>query len=296
MPTMPYCKKVIVIGASGLIGKEVIKPLQKLGFEVFTLTRKNYENDNSIIQIHGDIFDEPFIKHILEEIKATHLLNFAWTTTEDYLHSNLNFEYVKASLNLLKYFKENDGKKAIFAGTCFEYAFQNTALTENSLLSPQSIYAKCKNSLLELGQAYCMQNDIDFGWGRIFYVYGHGEHEKRLTAHIINSLNANKDVIIHNGDLIKDYMYTKDVAQAFAQFLYSDICGCVNICTGQEISLRDYAGTIAKIMKKENFLHINQEDTTQPLYIVGDNTKLTQEIGYKIKYTLHNAISEIIRG
>lgn len=296
MPIMSCCKKVLVIGASGFIGKEALKPLQGLGFEVFALTRKAFENDTGITQIKGDIFDEAFVKSVFKEIKITHLLNFAWATTEDYLSSNINFEYVKAGINLLKYFKENGGKKAIFAGTCFEYAFQDKPLKENSPLEPQYVYAKCKNALRELGQAFCTQNNMDFGWGRIFYVYGHGEHEKRLTAHIIKSLNANKEVVINNGDLIKDYMYTKDIAGAFAQFLHSDICGCVNICTGQAISLRDYASTIAKIMEKEKYLHINQDDTTQPPYIVGDNTKLTQEVGYTVQYTLHNAISEILRG
>lgn len=293
---MSCSKRVIVIGASGLIGKEVLWPLQKFGFEVFTIARNFQERDRRVTQIQGDIFEEAFLEAAFKKAQATHLLNFAWGTTGNYLDSYSNFLFMKAGINILKHFKENGGVKAIFAGTCLEYAPSDNPLLESSLLAPKTVYAQCKNTLRELGEVYCQKNKIDFGWGRIFYAYGHGENVKRLTPYIINSLNMNKDVVIHNGNLIKDYIYTKDIAGAFVQFLFSDIIGCVNICTGQAISLREYASTIAKIIGKENFLHINHEETRQVPYVVGKNTKLTQEINYNIRYTLHNAISEILRG
>ena len=288
-------QKVLLTGVTGLVGKEVIEPLKQMGYEISALTIDENNPDNGVNWIKCNLFDEESLKLAIEKVKPTHLLNFAWATTGNYLTSEINFEFVKSGLNLLKYFKQNGGKRAVFVGTCFEYEFKNEPLKETDTINPQTLYAKSKNALHELAEEYCRINDISFGYGRIFYVYGHGENEKRLTAHLIKTLSNNGEVIINNGDLVKDYMYTKDIAGAFAAFLNSDVEGSVNICTGKGISLKDYSTYIAKQLGKEEYLKINYEETNQPPIIVGDNTRLTKEVGYEIKYSFEKAIEEILK-
>lgn len=287
-------KKVLLTGVTGLIGKEIIKPLQEKGFDIYAITIDNNNPNNGVNWIKCNLFDSESVKQILEDIKPTHLLNFAWATTGDYLVSDMNFEFVKAGLNLLKYFKANGGKRAIYVGTCFEYKFKDEPLKETDPTNPQTLYAVCKDALHKMAEEYCKINDISFGYGRIFYVYGHGENEKRLTAHLIKTLQNNETVTINCGRLIKDYMYTKDIAGGFAKFLDSDITGTVNMCTGQGISLEDYSTYIARKLNKEEYLIIKQEETNQPPIIVGDNTRLIQEVGYKIQYSFEKAIDEIL--
>ena len=288
-------QKVLLTGVTGLVGKEVIEPLKQMGYQISALTIDENNPDNGVNWIKCNLFDEESLKLAIEKVKPTHLLNFAWATTGNYLTSEINFEFVKSGLNLLKYFKQNGGKRAVFVGTCFEYEFKDEPLKETDTINPQTLYAKSKNALHELAEEYCRINDISFGYGRIFYVYGHGENEKRLTAHLIKTLSNNGEVIINNGDLVKDYMYTKDIAGAFAAFLNSDVEGSVNICTGKGISLKDYSTYIAKQLGKEEYLKINYEETNQPPIIVGDNTRLTKEVGYEIKYSFEKAIEEILK-
>lgn len=287
---------MILTGATGLIGKESLPHLKEQGFEIYALTIDEINPDWGINWIKCNLFDEGSVKNVMEQVKPTHLLHFAWATTDDYLTSNVNFDFLKASLNLLKNFKENGGKRAVFAGTCFEYEFKDEPLKEDGKLNPQTTYAKCKNYLRELAELYCENNDISFGWGRIFYVYGHGENEKRLTAHIINNLNQNQQVAINNGGLIKDYMYTKDIAKAFVTFLDTNVIGCVNICTGKGISLEDYATKIAEKLKKTEYLTIKHEKTTQPPKIIGDNSRLINDVGFTPLYTFEKALQEILGG
>lgn len=291
---MSFFKKVVLTGASGLIGKESVEPLQKSGFEIYALTIDKENPDIGINWVPCDLFDAQNLKNVLAEIKPSHLLNFAWATTGDYLTSNINFDFLAAGLNLLKYFKENGGERAVFAGTCFEYKFKNSPLKETDETSPETVYAKCKNSLRELAQLYCAQNGISFGWGRIFYVLGHGENEKRLTAHIINSLKKNKKVIINNGTLIRDYMYSKDIAGAFVKFLDGKTEGIVNICTGKGITLKDYATMIAAKIGREELVAALSETSAQPPVIIGDNTRLKNEVAYQAAFSTEEAISNIL--
>lgn len=288
-------KKILVTGATGLIGKEVIAPLKELGYEIFVLTIDENNAEKNVNYINCNLFDENSLKLAIEKIKPTHLLNFAWATTGDYLLSEINFEFVKAGLNLIKLFKKYGGKRAVFVGTCFEYQFKDEKIKETDPLNPTTLYAKSKNSLHELAKEYCKLNNISFGYGRIFYVYGRKENEKRLSAHIIKSLRENKEVTIINGDFVRDYMYAKDIAGAFAKFVDSNVEDTVNICTGKGISLKDFALTIAKKLNKENLVNIKYEALDQPMSIVGDNSRLINEVGYNLKYSFEKAIDEILK-
>ena len=293
---MPFCnKKVFLTGGTGLIGKEVATCLLAEGFDVYALTIECENPENGVHWVKADLFDFEAIKRALTEIEPEYLLNFAWCASGDYLTSPLNEKFKQAGLDLLKAFHSVGGRRAVYVGTCFEYGFRNEPLKETDPTNPQTRYAQCKNDLRISAQTYAEENGISFGWGRIFYVYGENEHPKRLTAAIINSLRADQTVTIKTAHLKKDYMYTKDIAGAFVAFLKSDVTGIVNICTGQAVSIGDFAKTIAQTMGKENLLDLRQEQSDQPPVIVGDNTRLEREVGYQTKYTLQKAVKEILQ-
>ena len=275
--------KVALTGATGLIGREAIEPLKNNGFSVFCLSSKIC-----------NIFNYEDVRNFIKSIQPEYLLHFAWVSGKDYLSNPNNELFVDASMNLLRVFKEYGGKRAVFSGTCFEYDYKNSPIKEDDPLNPLTLYAKSKVSLKEKATQYCSENNIEFVWGRIFYVYGRNERPERLTAYIINSLKENKTAVIKYGQLEKDYMYTKDIAEAFVKILKSNYIGIVNICSGKSISLKDFASTIAKKMKKEGLLKIFNEKTTQPNKIIGDNDILFRTIGFKPHYNLDKALDEII--
>lgn len=292
---MPYSKKLFVTGATGLIGKELWAPLTQAGFEVYALAIE--DNLPQVPHIHwlkGNLFDPSSVADLMAQIKPQYLLNMAWATTGNYQVSNINFDFLCAGIQLLKAFAANGGKRVVFAGTCLEYAPQNRPIVETDPIAPAVPYALCKQLLFQATQSFCTQNQISFACGRIFYVYGKGEAPTRLTASIINSLQNGKTVSINYSQLTKDYMYTKDIAGAFTALLDSSVQGAVNICTGRGISLAQYATEIAKRLGKENLLDLKALPTTQPLEIVGDNTRLTQEVGFTPAYTLEKALQEIL--
>ncbi|MBR3654828.1 MAG: NAD(P)-dependent oxidoreductase [Elusimicrobia bacterium] len=292
---MNCCKKVLVTGATGLIGKELAEPLKKAGFDVFSITIDENNPNNGIHWIKGNLFDENCIKSVIEQIKPEYLLNMAWCTTGDYLKSDINYKFLDAGINLLKYFKDNGGKRVVFVGTCFEYKFKDTPLKEtDDLDTEKTVYTSCKNKLHEIAEHFCKINNISFGYGRIFYVYGRNEDKTRLTGMIIDKLSKNEEVIIKSGDLYKDYMYSKDIAGAFVALLNSNVQGSVNICTGKAISIKDFALEIGKQMGKENLIKFKNEISNQPPLIIGDNTKLMKIVGYNYRYDLKRGIREIL--
>lgn len=110
---MNSSKKIILTGATGLIGKEVLPLLKKEGFEVLALSSKTC-----------NLFNKKEIYSVFNKFKPEYLLNFAWCTTGDYLNSELNYKFLEAGINMLGAFKQNGGRRTVFAGTCFEYKFK----------------------------------------------------------------------------------------------------------------------------------------------------------------------------
>jgi len=296
-------KKVLLTGSTGLIGKYAIQPLLEAGFEVFAVYSKAQEHEsiNNLNWVQADLLNLSDIKAVFEKVKPEYLLHFAWDTRPGiYLEDNSNFDWVKSSLEMLKQFKVQGGKRAVFAGTCFEYEFDyetiGIPLKEDAPLNPTSTYAKCKNHLRELAELYSMKNDISFGWGRIFYVYGEKEQEKRLIPFVINTLSQNKEFSTSAGALIKDYMFAADIAEGFVKFLDTDdVAGCVNICTGTPVTIKDIVSLIAEKLDKQNLIKFEDKVTKEPQRILGDNTKLTNEIGFVPKYSLSQGLDKVMK-
>lgn len=291
-------KKILLTGASGLIGKYAIKPLLDLDYQVWAISTSKEGLEDGVNWIKTNLLDLNNIKEVFEKVKPQYLLHFAWDTTAGtYLESNLNFEWVQSSLEMLKHFHANGGKRAVFAGTCFEYKFQNSPLKEDGELNPTYTYSKCKNHLHDFAELFCNKNDISFGWGRIFYVFGEKEQEKRLIPAVINSLKNNQEFITVSGDLIRDYMFAGDIAEGFVKFLDSGVKGTVNICTGKSTSIRQIITLIAKKLSKENLIKFEKDPEKikdQPPLIVGNNTRLTKEVGYTPSHTLEEGLDVIL--
>lgn len=291
-------KRVLLTGATGLIGKYAIQPLLEAGFEVFAVStndEKEKVQSERLFWIKANLLDFSDIKRVFEKVKPQYLLHFAWDTKPgSYLESDLNYKWLDASLEMLKEFGLQGGKRAVFAGTCFEYEFEAKPLKEAAKTAPKTIYAKCKDGLHEQAQLYCKNNDLSFGWGRIFYVYGEGEHEKRLFPHVINSLKNDQEVVITVGNLVKDYMFAADVAGAFVKFLDTNVEGIVNICSGKPITIKEIVSLIAKKTGKEHLAKFEDKQSKEPEIILGDNFRLLNEVGYHPKFTMDEALDILI--
>lgn len=283
-------KKVLVTGINGLIGQYIVKPLQDLDFEVYGIGRRDFQTDKFNYK-KCNINNLLEIENLFKEIKPQYLIHLAWNTSKGYLESDDNFDLVASSISMLKYFRENGGKKAMFTGTCFEYKFKNFPIKEDDELKPNTIYAKCKNYLREISELYCKKHNIYFCWGRIFYTYGLNEHPNRLFPYIISSLNNGKKVYINHSQLKRDYIFAGDIARAISLIINSDINGTVNLCSGEAITIKNIAITIAKKLNKLELLELKNLETLEPYIIEGDNSILKNKFNFNYSKIVNNICS-----
>lgn len=285
-------KKVIVTGINGLIGQYIKKPLEKLGFEVYGIgTRKKNEKNYYSVNLNNYIE----VENIFNNLKPEYLIHLAWDTKRGYVDSDSNFEFIASSINMLKYFKENNGKKVIFLGTLAEYKFTDKAMKENDELELKTIYTKCKNYLREISELYCEKHNINFCWARIFNTYGENEHNDRLFPYIINSLKNNQKVSINFSQLKRDYIFAGDIAKILALIINSNLVGIINICTGKTISLEEIAIIIAKKMNKTHLLELYKKETKESIINLGDNSRILNELNFNEFTSIDKWINDYIK-
>lgn len=302
-------KRVLVTGGTGFIGQHCIPLLIERGYEVHATTSKNIENLHSdfasdikskITWHQADLLDSSQISDLLSNVKPSHLLHFAWYLIPGQwatAGADQNFRWAQTSFELYRCFKEQGGVRAVTAGSCNEYDCNYGYCSESvTPLTPNTFYGRSKASVFEYSNAYLNEMGISSAWGRIFFVYGKYEHPNRLVSSVIKSLLANKPALCTEGNQIRDFLYTEDVADAFVTLLESDLTGAINIGSGNPVTLKQVVNKIAKKLKGEKLVQFGARPTpaNETPLVVADIQRLSIELGWKPKHDLDSGLDETI--
>jgi len=289
-------KKVLVTGASGFIGRQCIPLLLDRGYEVHALYSKTkipFAKD--VIQHPINLLDVTKIEPLIKKISPSHLLHLAWNAIPGlYWTTNENIDWLQASLQLVKSFNTHGGKRAVFAGTCAEYDWNDGFCSEEkTLLNPSTLYGKCKASLYKELQ----QQKLNFAWGRIFFLYGPHEHEKRLVPTVINCLLNNQIAKCSHATQKRDFLHVKDVADAFVTLLESSLQGAINIGSGIDLPIKDITTKIGKILNLETLIEYAPKPAilTEPMILKPCTLRLFNELKWRPKINLDNGLNETIQ-
>lgn len=289
-------KKVLITGGTGFIGSKVTDELLKRGYEVHALVYPPLAPaQENFIQYEMNLMDSQAVDEFLSEHQFESLIHLAWYVGPKCHVSDLNMDWVIATLNLLKSFKEHGGKKFLGAGTCSEYEYKYGYLLEDDTpTDPQTLYGNGKNAVYNVAKVYCKQNEIDFKWPRIFNLYGPNEKPQRLMPSVINSCLKGEDVKVSDCLKFQDYLHVEDTARGIVDVFESELQGAVNICSGQPVQLRTIVNKIAELTDfKGNILWGAVPAAFGDDVVVGNNTKL-KSIGWKPKYTLEEGLKSTI--
>ncbi len=125
-------------------------------------------------------------------------------------------------------------------------------------------------------------------------MYGEEEKDTRVVPYIIKNLLENKEILCKSSDCIRDYMYIKDAARAITKLLFSEYQGCINICSGNPITMEYLFKEIAmKLTKEELVTYVNE--LSNPKKVLGDNSLLQNKLNFKCKYSLDEGLKNTIK-
>lgn len=290
-------KRILLTGATGLIGRHCIPFLLAEDYEIHTVSLKVQEIKHDVQWHKIDLLDLNQCKKLMNMVKPSHLLHLAWYVTPGNLNSLENFKWVKSSLTLLQSFVQNGGKRVVVAGTCAEYDWKYGYCSEKiTPLLPTTPYGICKHSLQILLDAFAKQTSLSSTWARVFFLYGPHENPNRLVSSVIRSLLNGKPALCSQGDQILDYLYVEDVASALIAILESNVQGPINVASGIPIALKDVIHKIATNLNRQDLVRLGAIPmrTHEPHLLVADVSRLLDEVNWKPKYNLDSGLEQTI--
>lgn len=249
-------KNILITGASGFVGQEVVKRFSKnKKFNLFLVTRKKIKKTDNIKKIYKvkNLFSitEKRWLYLLNDIDI--VLHLAWfAKPPNYLNSKKNFQSLYGTINLAKASKKKNIKRFLSAGTCFEYLFQNKKISVNSALDPNSIYAASKLSCYFMLREIFKNSKIEFSWLRFFYIQGKNDYKEKLIPSIMYKLEKNQEVFLKTPYNVIDFLRVEKLSVYIEKIVNKKKLKQVyNLCSGKGKSIKDIAFNLAKKNKKK---------------------------------------------
>ena len=294
---------ILVTGATGFIGSQVVRELVKRGHQV-RASRLDVDDTGRVTDVVDaiDWVTLDLMKASREELAALcdsvdACVHGAWYVEPGrYVHALENIDWVTTSLRVLEALADAGCRRAAFIGTCFEYDHRDGYLSESTPTAPWTLYGTAKLSTSLMGGQLARDRDVAFSWVRLFYQYGPHEYGQRLVPYVIQSLLRGEEAEIGSGEEVRDFLHVADVGAAIADVVLSDCTGAVNVGSGQPLRVRDLVTEIARQLDAEDRVRFGArpDSPSNPPFICANNSRLISEVGWRPRYTLENGLRETI--
>ncbi len=247
--------RIAVTGASGFIGKYVLRELLKTSHDIIAICRNPSSLDQDeykSIQIYKYNIKQNNNNLFNDLGKPDHLIHLAWDGLPNY-KSIFHFENeLPSQFNFLKNLIKQGLHSLFISGTCLEYGDVSGCISADINTNPQNSYGFAKDSLRKQLELLKEELAFEFIWGRIFYLYGEGQSEFSLYSSLKNAVKRGDKVFnLSGGEQLRDFLHVRDVSnQIVNRFLVPKKTSIKNICSGEPISVRNL---VEKWVKENNW-------------------------------------------
>ena len=277
-------KRILVTGATGFIGNYVIEELLKQQFEVIASSSSIINTQNK--SWFGKVKFVPFnLKDFDSETnyfdffdQPTALIHLAWEGLPNYKAAFHTEENLPRHYSFLKNLVDHGLRDITVTGTCFEYGMVEGCLSEDMTTKPANAYAIAKDSLRKQLQDYQHQNDFNFKWIRLFYMYGIGQSPNSLFS-LLDKALISKEAIFNmsGGEQERDYLPVEQVATNIVKIaLQNKVTGIINCCSGVPVTVKAMVVDYLKTKQAQIKLNLGYYPYAdyEPMRFWGDSNKL----------------------
>lgn len=291
--------KVLLTGAAGFIGSQVLRVLVEEGCDVSGVVRPGGNVRriepwlSRIAVIEADLHDADRLSMHVERLRPDLCLHLAWTTEPgQYLQSLENLALLDASCRLALALAKAGCRRLVGIGTCFEYDTDAGYLSEGSPTRPRSLYAAAKLSLGALLLQLQPLTGMETAWVRLFYQYGPSEHERRLVPSVALALLEDRVAAVGAGTQVRDFLHVEDVARAIWAVARSGLTGVVNVGSGLPVTVREIVATVGALVGRPDRIAwgARPADPSDPPFICANNARLVQATGWEPRYGLEEGL------
>lgn len=294
-------ESVILTGATGFVGKWLIRCLLEDNIDITVIVRNSNKFDKDIAdKIH--IYECEYTEYNMLEIPGYNydvFFHLAWDGVASQDKDNLTIQErnIDMSVNALLLAKRLKCKKFIATGTVAEYAYCERIMDFNQKQTPNDIYGAMKVSVYYILNVLAKKIGIDFIWAVLPSTFGEGRDNDNIITYTIKKLLKKEKPLYGDLEQLWDFLYVKEVAKALRLIGENGNSDKVyGIGSGQYRQLKDYIYTIRDIIDPSLELGIGElpkmshkaYSSCVGIYDLMKDTNFQVEIGFEegIKNTI----------
>lgn len=295
--------RILITGASGFVGRHVMEHITAPSHQILAFSKEDVQCKSGAGNIQwfcGDIGDFHVIEPAIQSFNPDVLIHLAWQGIPDYGEemSRLN---LNNSITLLEYvFKKTNCKKIIVSGSCAEYGKKRGACKESDSMRQNSFFSWAKRALFDYLSLKCRNAGAALIWFRIFYVYGPGQRQGALVPTLVNAFASKRVPMIMNPFNRNDFIYIKDVAQAFRLAATKRIrSGIYNLGTGTSSSVFEVCREVELALTGQATISEQkrrESQTQEEVNYWADMRKTTRSLKWSPGTSLARGIEQYIQG
>lgn len=274
-------KKVVITGAAGFIGSQLVRKLREYSnYRVIPVSRRQVQNfvkvENYENAPAGDI-----IIHLAESNLNNLNVNKSSTLHEE---NNL-LKLLSRNCDLFIYFSSG----VVYGDSSVEIK------TENSKIDPKSEYA-----IQKLKHEVYVKSFTSTVVIRPSNVYGKGMSTSNVFHRILDQIHMEDSLILESLSPVRDFIHVSDVVSGVIRILHTfqergKLSKTYNLSTGIQSSILDLVkvALLAAGQEKRKFLELNPASTSSHLVLSNDLAR--KELNWAPKIDLFRGVSDLLR-
>lgn len=307
-------KTILVTGAGGFIGSQLVEALLAEGARVRAFVRYNSRGDPGFLKllpaefserlevISGDLRDKSAIYDAVRGCDLVYHLGALISIPYSYRHpfdvAEVNF---MGTLNVLMACRELDVARLVHTSTSEVYGSARRApIDEEHPLQGQSPYSASKIGADKMAESFYCAYNLPVVTVRPFNTFGPRQSARAVIPTIITQALIGKTIRLGNLDTTRDFTYVDDTVRGFV------LAGCAvgaeggvfNLGTGIEIRIGDIADRIAlKVGHKVEVIVETQRlrpQKSEVLRLISDNSLARAKLGWQPQISLDEGLDKTI--
>lgn len=294
-------KKAMVTGATGFIGRFVVRELVRQGVEVYAIVRD--VRRASVLPEGVKLFvcslsEIRSLPQIIEDRDIDAVFHIAWqgVSGSGARCQDAQIQNMVSTLDLIDAIHEMDIKTVIGCGSLHE-AEASVEMGEDKVIDNLGLYYKAaKMAAHWMGKAKAGSYGIRFFWPLI-NTYGEEECSSRLVNTIIREIFKGKSPDLSAGEQFYDFVHVNDVARALYLIAEKGVDGTnYTIGSGDAKPLKEFLEIVGKVANELNgsdiplgFGRITSNVISLPKETF-DISKLRNDTGFQISVPFEEGI------
>ena len=231
--------KVLVTGANGYIGKNVVKWLLDNGNDVLAVDINLEKVDERAEKLIINLFEKT--DEYLENFKDIDVcIHLAWRN--GFIHNSItHLQDIPKHYEFLEKIGKIGIKNINVIGTMHEIGYWEGEVNENTPTNPVSFYGIANNALRQSLKVLEKSENIELKWLRVYYIQGDDRNNNSIFAKILQKEEEGADKFpFTTGKNKYDFINVFQLAEMISKAsLQTEIKGIINCCSGKAISLKD---------------------------------------------------------